>query len=93
MKENWYALFICLNTNMSVDKALLAMKVVSRTKRIYKSKYSDEVIKNVFALKNSGKTVREITEIVKLTRNQVVGILQHKKAIQEPTKVTCIAHE
>ena len=43
------------------------------------SKYSDELVSKVIELKNSGFTVTEITEIKRLTRNQVQYILYQLK--------------
>ncbi|SHJ88887.1 hypothetical protein SAMN02745883_00724 [Caminicella sporogenes DSM 14501] len=33
LKANWYALFICLNSNCTVDKALSKMGLKQRRKR------------------------------------------------------------
>lgn len=98
MKENWYALFICLYTNMSVDKALRKMNVCFKgasrpVNKNIRCKYSDEFIDKIFSLKALGKTHKQIGLIVGLTAYQVSGIVRwHKeKAIQDPTKVSCIA--
>ena len=51
-------------------------------------------IDKIFSLKALGKTHKQIGLIVGLTADQVSGIVRwHKeKAIQDPTKVSCIAH-
>ena len=43
------------------------------------SKYSDKLVSEVIELKNSGFTVTQITELKRLTRNQVQYILYQLK--------------
>jgi|DEB0MinimDraft_10_1074344.scaffolds.fasta_scaffold117187_2 orotate phosphoribosyltransferase-like protein len=53
------------------------------------SKYSDKLVSEVIELKNSGFTVTEITEIKRLTRNQIQYILYQLKRdlkAKEPDK-------
>lgn len=91
MKENWYALLICLETNMSVDHALRKMNVhfKSASKVINKKvrcKYSDDLINRVFELKALGNTHKQIGLMLGLTADQISGIVRlHKeKATKNP---------
>lgn len=96
MKENWYALLICLETNMSVDNALRKMnvhfksisKVVNNKVRC---KYSDELINRVFELKVLGNTHKQIGVILGLTADQVSGIVRlHKGTVAKNIKQSLI---
>ena len=91
MKENWYALLICLKTNMSVDNALRKMNIhfkyasqVINKKTI--CKYSDELINRIFELKKQGYTHKQIGLMLGLTADQISGIVRvHKeKATKNP---------
>lgn len=91
MKENWYALFICLQTNTSVDSALRKMNVRFKgaSKIINKKvrcKYSDELIRKIFELKALGNTHKQIGLMLGLTADQISGIVRvHKeKATKNP---------
>ncbi|MBE6070721.1 MAG: hypothetical protein E7208_02055 [Clostridium butyricum] len=93
MKENWYALLICLETNTSVDTALRKMNVCFKgaSKVINKKvrcKYSDELIKRVFELKELGNTHKQIGLTLGLTADQISGIVRlHKeKATKNPNQ-------
>ena len=91
MKENWYALLICSQINISVDDALREMNVYfkglskSINGKVRKSKYSDELINRVFKLKSLGYTHKEIGLTLELTADQVSGIvrLYKEKAITD----------
>lgn len=85
MKENWYALFICSQTNKSVDDALREMNVhfkslsKSINGKVRKSKYSDELINRVFELIREGNTHKQIGLMLGLTANQISGITRMYK--------------
>lgn len=91
MKENWYALLICMETNISVDHALRKMnvhfkgasKVINKKVRC---KYSDDLINRVFELKSLGNTHKQIGLMLGLTADQISGIVRlHKeKATKNP---------
>lgn len=95
MKENWYALFICINKDISIDKALAAMglhgaSARGRQENPRKSKYSREDVKLIVKLKQEGKSTVEIGEIVGLNKNQVWGVIRmygKKVTARTPTKV------
>lgn len=87
MKENWYALLICMETNTSVDSALRKMNVCfkSASKVINKKvrcKHSDELIRKIFELKTLGNTHKQIGLMLGLTADQVSGIVRvHKEKV------------
>ena len=97
MKENWYALVICMCKQMSIDKSLSKMAVEfkggHKQMNPRASKYSDKDINNVLNLKNKGKSYREIGEILGMTTDQAWGIarMYKEKAIRTPTKVVQMA--
>ncbi len=100
MKENWFALLICINKEISIDKALTQMGLrgaVSRGRQEHprQSKYSTEFVNNVFVLKCEGKSYREIGDILGLTRNQAWGIIKmygNKITARTPSKVVQAAN-
>lgn len=83
MIENWYALFICINKEVSVDKALICMglnkRVHGKQKNPRKSKYSIEFTREVVKLKDSGKSYKEVGEFFNLNKSQVEGIIRKYK--------------
>lgn len=83
MKENWYALFLCINKEISIDKALIKMNVVFKGHKKQmnprKSKYSDKDIRNVLKLKNQGKSYKDIGIILGMTRDQAAGVARMYK--------------
>ena len=94
MKENWYALLICLETNMSVDHALRKMNVhfkcISKViNKKVRCKYSDELINQVFELKALGNTHKQIGLMVhkkKATKNSDQSILSRTRNL---SKISC----
>lgn len=83
MKENWYALVLCMCKEISVDKALIKMEVEfkdgHKQMNPRASKYSDKFINNVLNLKNKGNSYREIGEILGITTDQAWGIARMYK--------------
>src|SRR5690349_232605 len=83
MKENWYALFICTQLEMSIDKALAKMNIkfkdIKRQLSPRGSKYSEEDFEKILNLKNNGKSYREISEILGMTPGQAAGALRMYK--------------
>lgn len=90
LKENWYALFICLisDEEVPIDKALIKMGKQEDCK-ISKIKYSQSEINYINKLKDSGKSYTQIGIMLGLTRSQVAGIVRQYrlKAARTPTKV------
>ena len=93
MKENWFALFLCINKEISIDKALSKMGVnkkndcSNRCGNSTYSKYSDSEKEMIFKLKSEGKTYSEIGEMLGMTRSQAAGIIRYykiKKATKNP---------
>ena len=97
MKENWYALVLCLCKEISVDKALIKMEVEfkggHKQMNPRASKYSEKDAENILSLKNKGKSYREIGEILGITTDQAWGIarMYKQKATRTPTKVVQVA--
>lgn len=100
MKENWFALFICINKEISIDKGLTAMGLRGSGKRgrqghPRKSKYSTEDVNLIMKLKKEGKRPKEIGELVGLNSNQVWGVIRmygNKITARTPTKVVQAAY-
>lgn len=93
LKENWFALFLCINKEISIDKALIKMNAVFKGHKKQmnprRSKYSDKDVKNVLELKNQGKSYKEIGIILGMTRDQAAGVARmcKQKTARTPTKV------
>lgn len=97
MKENWFALFLCINREISVDKALIKLGITKEcncttTKNMRHSDSEKEYISN---LKSQGKTYTEFGEMFGMSRSQVAGIVRYykiKNAARTPTKVVQAAY-
>lgn len=99
MKENWYAFFVCIIKNVSIDKAVVKMGVRSsnrsgKQKNPRPSKYSEDFINTALELKQQGKSYKQIGLIMGITQGQAYGVIRmygNKKATKEPTKVSEVA--
>lgn len=92
MEENWFALFLCINKEISVDKALIKMKIQKHCNSA-KNKYSASEINCISKLKDKGKSYTQIGKIFGMTRSQVAGIVRTSKlkATRTPAKVVQMA--
>ncbi|WP_238899326.1 helix-turn-helix domain-containing protein [Clostridium sp. YIM B02500] len=87
MIENWYALFIAILKDVSIDKALSLMNVSARRtcmrknhkKIIRKSKYSDEFMEQISKMKEEGMFYKDIGKVFNMTKCQVEGALRMHK--------------
>ena len=90
MKENWFALFLCVKKEISVDKALIKMGIDKSCAARKHREYSDNERKQIFNLKSQGKTYSEIGKMFGISRSQIAGIVRYykiKNAARTPTKV------
>lgn len=93
LKENWYAFYLCLMKNISIDRSLIKMAVVFKQYKPHAnpkaSKYSQQDITNIINLKNRGKSYKEIGIILGMTRDQVAGVarMYKQKTARTPAKV------
>lgn len=92
MKENWFALYLCIKKEFSADKALIRMGVTKGSSCITKKnmKHSDSEKEHIAKLKLKGKTYAELGEMFGMTRSQVAGIVRYykiKMLPRTPTKV------
>lgn len=92
MKENWYAFFVCIMKNVSVDKAIVKMGLRSsnpsgKQKNPRPSKYSEDFINTALELKKQGESYKDISLIMGITQGQAAGIIRYykiKKATKNP---------
>jgi len=97
LKENWYAFYLCIRKEMSIDKALTKMAVAfkghCRQMNPRPSKYSEKDVENILSLKDKGKSYKEIGEIIGMTTAQAAGVVRmyKQKATRTPTKVVQVA--
>lgn len=96
MKENWFALFLCTQISISIDKALICMGFSKNNEKkkglhynMRPSKYSEEYMQNIFRLRDEGKTYKQIGQLLGLSKCQVEGAVRmnKKKATRTPTRV------
>ena len=97
MKENWFALFICVisEKDISIDKSLIKMGISKECNDIgvKHMKYSDSEKEHITKLKMQGKTYGELGKMFGMTRSQVAGIVRYYKikTTRTPTKVVQVA--
>jgi hypothetical protein len=92
LKENWFAFYLSIFKDISVDKALIKMGITKECNYagIKKMKHSDSEKEYIANLKSQGKTYTELGEMFNMTRSQVAGIVRYykiKNAARTPTKV------
>jgi hypothetical protein len=95
--ENWYALYISILNDVSIDKALQLMNISARktymrknhNKIIRKSKYSDEFMQQISKMKEEGMFYKDIGKVFNMTKCQIEGALRmykNKKATEDTGK-------
>jgi Mor family transcriptional regulator len=96
LEENWCALFLCINKEISTDKALILMGVTKDCKSGSRNylKHSDTERKQIYMLHIKGETYSEIAKSFGMSRGQVATMIrQYKiKTARTPTKVVQAAN-
>lgn len=91
MKENWFALFLCINKEISTDKSLILMGITKACKSGSRNylKHNDAEKEKIYKLKINGKTYSEIAKLLGMSRGQVASLIREYKikTARTPTKV------
>lgn len=73
-KENYYALVICINKNITVDKALKKMGIESRVKDYKKKDIPKEELERLYNVEL--KTQREIANMYDTTQSNIADLVK-----------------
>ncbi|WP_139356234.1 hypothetical protein [Clostridium felsineum] len=80
LKNNWYALILCILRNKTIDEALNVFEIITNKYRIVgkkKNSYSVRDIEKILYIKKVGMKNKDIAEYFGITRSQVKAIIQY----------------
>jgi UTP-glucose-1-phosphate uridylyltransferase len=91
MKDNWYALFISIVTNKTVDKSLKAMSLIQHREKWTILDLNEGDIKLIKFLKEK-HTWDEIAEMCNVSSSYLYSAINKKKKAKELVRATKAIH-